>query len=78
MVSKDKFLAIFEEVLEATSGSIKGQELLDSLDNWGSLAVLSLIAKAYEDLGVSLVPKQVTSAKTVDDLYHLVQEKTKS
>ncbi len=69
-----QFLDKICDVLELEAGSLKGDEALDSLDNWDSLAVISFIALADEALGVIVDAEKLSSAQTVRDLLDLVSE----
>ncbi len=69
-----QFLDKICDVLELEAGSLKGDEALDSLDNWDSLAVISFIALADEALGVIVDAEKLSSAQTVRDLLDLVPE----
>ncbi len=67
-----QFLDKICDVLELEAGSLKGDEALDSLDNWDSLAVISFIALADEALGVIVDAEKLAHAQTVHDLLDLV------
>jgi len=61
-----------DEMLELDPGTLKGGEALESLEGWDSVAVISLIALADSDYGVTLPPKEIAGCKTVNDLLDLV------
>jgi acyl carrier protein len=69
-----QFLDKICDVLELEAGSLKGEEALDSLDNWDSLAVISFIALADEELGVIVDAEKLAQAQTVRDLLDLVAD----
>ncbi len=71
-MNTQQFLDQICDVLELEAGSLKGDEALDSLDNWDSLAVISFIALADEALGVIVDAEKLASAQTVRDLLDLV------
>lgn len=71
-MTKREFLSLFEEILEAAPGSLKGDEVLPGMKGWDSLAVVSLIAMVDEQLGITLSPKDIARAGTVADLIGLL------
>ncbi len=71
-MDRQEFLARLDELLELPAGTLKGPELLGSLDEWDSLAVLSFIAMADEKFGRTFASKAIVACKTVDDLAKLV------
>lgn len=71
-MQRPEFLALFDEVLDLPAGSLTGKEHLENLENWNSLAVISLIALADEHCGVLIPNKQLLACKTVDDIVRLV------
>ena len=74
-MTKQQFLALFEEILEAAPGTLKGDEPLPGMEGWDSLAVVSLIAMVDEQAGLTLSPKEIAKAATVADLIGLLGDK---
>lgn len=70
-MTKQEFLSLIEEMLEADPGSLAGDEPLDSLP-WDSLAVVSFIALADEHLGVAVSPQALAQASSLADVMALV------
>ncbi len=71
-MDRREFLESLDEVLDLPAGTLTGAEPLENLENWNSLAVLSLIALADEKCGVLLSNSQLVRCKSVDDLVQLV------
>jgi acyl carrier protein len=71
-MEKNVLLRSLDEVLELEPGTLKGDETLESLDGWNSLAVISFIALADESCGVSLQPSKIANCQTVADLIALL------
>lgn len=71
MNAKD-FLLALDEMLELDPGTLKGDEALDDLDNWDSLAVISFIALVDEKFGMVVEGQKLAKAKSVADLLALV------
>ena len=67
----DEFLNELAEILE--EDTVAADAELDSFDAWDSLSVLSVIAMANSKFGISLTAQQVNKAKTVQELYNLIQ-----
>jgi len=74
-VKKEKFLALLEEIIEADSGTLTGDEFINDVGGWDSLAVVSFIAMVDENLGVILSAKKISDANTVQDLIALLGDK---
>jgi acyl carrier protein len=75
MMTKREFLSELEEILEADPGSLKGNEPLNGLEGWDSLAVVSLIAMVDEQLDMTLSPKKIAKAGSVADIIGLLGDK---
>ena len=71
-MTNNEFLTLLETVLSAKSGTLKGNEVLQNIDAWDSLATLGFLAQIDEKLNISLSVDRVASAKTVADLALLV------
>lgn len=74
-MDKVVFLHKLDEVMSLPKGTIKGDEALESLDGWDSVALMSFIALLDEELTVRVTGKQVMQCKTVDELVALAGEK---
>lgn len=71
-MNKQQFLEMLTEILEADAGTIKGDEDLENLENWDSLAVITFIAAVDEKMNFVVSGDQLSKAKTVGDLMALV------
>jgi acyl carrier protein len=74
-MTKQEFYSNLEQVLEADSGTIKGQEVLKDLPAWGSMAVISFIAMVDSTMGISISARDIMGCKTVNDLMSLCGDK---
>jgi len=74
-MNKKEFLGQLEEMLEMDEGSLKGEDLLDSLEIWDSLAVVSFIALVDQSLQMVISPEKFSDAQSVDDLCDLIGDK---
>lgn len=74
-MTKSEFLNEIEMIIEADPGSVTVDAELESLEGWGSMAVISFIAMADEKLGVILDVSALASCQTVGDLARLLEGK---
>ncbi|QPJ64084.1 MAG: acyl carrier protein [Candidatus Nitrohelix vancouverensis] len=70
----DNFIPLVEELLELDKGALKGNEPLDSLEDWDSLAIIGFLAMTDRHFGVAVEPESVMSCKTLDQLKSLVEK----
>lgn len=61
-------LQAIEEVVDVDPGTLRGEELLDELPNWDSLAFLSFLAMADSRFGLKVAPETLRTARSVADL----------
>lgn len=67
-MDRKDFLLALDEMLELDAGTLTGDEELESLDGWDSLAVISFIALVDETLGIVVEGEKLAKARTVADL----------
>ena len=70
-----EFLSAFEEALEVPPGTINLDELLSGSGYWDSMAALTFMALADQELGVSVSGDQLKKCSTVRDLVNLLGDK---
>jgi len=73
-MTRSEFLAALDEMLELAPGTLTGAEVLDDLEGWDSLAVISYIALVDETVGKIVAGEDLARAKTVNDLVALAGE----
>ena len=71
-MTKEDFLQKIEDILEVDPDSLTGDELLQSLEGWNSLAMMSFQAMADQDADVRISVVQLKQSKTLNDLYALL------
>jgi acyl carrier protein len=69
---KAEFLRQLDEMLEISAGTLQGDELLEDLEGWDSVAMISFIAFADEHFGKNLSPRQFAQCNSINDLGRLV------
>ena len=63
-----KTLALIEEALDVEEGSLKPETPLDDVEEWDSIAMLSLIAMLDDEFGKTISGKELKALKTVADI----------
>ena len=74
-MQKKEFLNLIEDALEADENTLTGDELLENLDLWDSLAIVTFIAMVDGEFDVTLSPEKIEVAKTIQDLIALLGDK---
>jgi acyl carrier protein len=77
-MTKSEFHALLDEMLELDPGSAQPGSQFRDLPGWDSMAVLNFIALMDEQFGVSILPKDLTKCKSVDDLANLASGRIES
>lgn len=67
-MDRKDFLLALDEMLELDAGTLQGDEELESLEGWDSLAVISFIALVDERIGIVVEGEKLAKARTVSDL----------
>jgi len=70
-MDRSQFLILIDELLELEPGTLKGDELLEGLEEWNSLAVVGYMAMVNEHYGLILSSKRLAACTTVNDLIAL-------
>ncbi|MDE5663715.1 MAG: acyl carrier protein [Muribaculaceae bacterium] len=68
----EKFAEIFDDMDPAT---LSGDTNFRELDDWDSIAGLSVIGMVDEEYGVTFGAEDMRACKTIADLYNRVQSK---
>ena len=68
-MSEKDFLAKMEEIMDLDEDTLTMDSLLDDIDEWDSLSVLSLTVYAKKTLGIDLETSVIISFKTINDIY---------
>ena len=66
-------LALLEETLDLEEGSLKENTLLEDVDEYDSMAKLSLIVMFDEEIGRKVDGTTVKSFKVVEDILELME-----
>jgi len=71
-MNRTEFLIAIDDILELDEGTLKGPEILADLDEWDSLAFLSVIAMADDEFDIVIEGERLEKIQTVEDLVGLV------
>lgn len=72
-MTRSEFLAMLDDILEQPAGTLAGDEELESIENWDSLAIVSLIAQIHVETGYTLEAKAVKACTNVSQLLSLCE-----
>ena len=67
-MKQEEKIALLEDMLELDNGSLKPEMELSSIDEYDSMAKLSLIVLMDEECGKKLTGEQIRDFKTVADI----------
>lgn len=68
MMNQKKKLSQLEEMMGMEEGTLKPETVLRNLDEWDSLAKLSLIVLMDDEYGKHLTGEKVREFTTIDDI----------
>jgi acyl carrier protein len=74
-MNKQEFLNRIEEIIEVDAGSLNGDEVLDDLEDWDSLAVMGFIAMVDKHFGITLDAEKIGQCRSVNELCDLLGNK---
>lgn len=70
------FIEKFADAIEAENPeTIKAETDFHDLDEWSSLAALSIIAMVDEEYDITLKGDDIRSSVTIEDLYNIIKSK---
>ena len=72
-MTRNEFLLEMDEILGLPGGTLQGHEKLEELENWDSTSLITFVALADANSGVTISPAQIVTCSTVADLLHLAQ-----
>jgi acyl carrier protein len=71
------FMQKIAEITENNANDLSMDMLLDDMEGWDSLAVVTFIAMCDSEFGVSIGARDMKTAETLRDIYQLVVESGK-
>ncbi len=73
MNTKEK-LTLLEEVMDLDEGVLIEETMLDDIEEWDSLSVLTLITEMKKRFDISLSTQQIRGFKTVADICAVIPD----
>lgn len=73
-MKKEEFIALLEETID--TDELNGSMLLEEIDEYDSIAVLSLMSM-YDELNIKVSPNDFKDLKTINDLIQLAENEIK-
>jgi acyl carrier protein len=70
----EKFIEQLKESLEIENRDVLPEDKFREFEEWDSLANLSLLAMISDEYNTSLPRGEIDKAKTVEELYELIQK----
>lgn len=67
-MTTEKKMALLEDMMELEAGELHATDVLADLDNWDSMAKLSLIVLMDEEFSKPLAGADIREFKTVQDI----------
>jgi acyl carrier protein len=74
---EERFLKLFQEVLEKDDNTLNVEVEFRNLDEWDSLAVLSVLAMINEEYDITIPRNDFEKLITIQDLHEYVMNKKK-
>lgn len=68
-----ELLAALDQVFELEAGTLQGDEILDDIPTWDSMAMVGVIGLANSTSGLKLGPREISACTTVQELMALIQ-----
>ena len=72
-MKRNEVISFLEDIMEKESGDLKETTILENIEEWDSLSVVSFIAMAKAVCGKTVERQAIVNAKTVADLFELVK-----
>lgn len=73
-MSKEEKLALLEEVMDLDEGELNEDAVLEDIEEWDSLSVLTLISEMKKKFDISLSTQQIKEFKTIADICAVIPD----
>ena len=67
-------LKMIEEVLDVEEGTLSEEDILENIEEWDSLSVLTLISEMKQNFDIRLSTQQIKAFKTVGDICSVIPD----
>ena len=71
-MTTEKKIELLEEMLDVDAGTLKPETVLESLEEWDSMAKLSLIVLMDDEFGKKLASAEIKGFETVGDILNFM------
>jgi acyl carrier protein len=66
-------IELLEDMLDLEAGTLKADLLIEDIEEWDSMAVISLIALLDGEFGKAITAKEIKSFKTIEDILKVME-----
>ena len=73
-MTKEEKLAMLEEVMDLDEGDLDEDALLENIEEWDSLSVLTLISEMKKRFNISLSTQMIRDFKSVSDICAVIPD----
>lgn len=73
-MSKEEKLALLEEVMDLDESELNEDAVLEDIEEWDSLSVLTLISEMKKKFDISLSTQQIKEFKTIADICAVIPD----
>lgn len=73
-MSKEEKLAMLEEVMDLDEGELTEELILENIEEWDSLSVLTLISEMKKRFNITLSNQQIRDFVTVADICEIIPD----
>ena len=73
-MSKEEKLAMLEEVMDLDEGELTEELILENIEEWDSLSVLTIISEMKKRFNITLSNQQIRDFVTVADICEIIPD----
>lgn len=71
-MTKEEKIAMLEEIMDVEEGSIDEETVLDDIEEWDSLSILTLITEMKKKFNINLTSKDINDFASVKDICNII------
>lgn len=71
-MTKEEKIALLEEVMDLDEGELSEDSILDDIEEWDSLSVLTLISEMKKRFNITLSTQQIKEFESVADICAII------
>ncbi len=73
-MTKEEKITMLEEIMDLESGDLTEETVLDDVEEWDSLSILTLITEMKKKYDISLSTQQIRAFETVADICAIIPD----